>query len=278
MKIRQASDIHTEFMAREQHKIGKIVEHDILPPLESDAETTLILAGDIGSMHKPKCLDVFFEHVSPRFKHILYIPGNHEGYGGNMATLCADVRVITDKYPNVMFNDKLLWVVDGVTFAGATLWTAMEKDPHFDEKSLAQYHLGESALTCAKYAGRMMNDFRLIENGDRIWTPEDAMAKNGEHVAFLRGLRDVKPDVVFTHHLPSFKSVNKKYRGDLLNGAYASHLDDLVEELSPKYWFHGHTHDAVRYKISATQVVCNPKGYRGEVGNEGYDPRLVWEV
>lgn len=267
MKIRQASDIHTEFMAREQHKIGKIVEHDILPPLETDPETTLILAGDIGSMHKPKCLEEFFKHVAPRFKHVLYIPGNHEGYGGDMLTMKGEIRKITDEFPNVHFSDKLLMVLDGITFAGCTLWT----DYDYDDECLKQH-------PCIEYARMCMNDYRLIDMGERKFQPEDARAMHWDHVKFLEGIAPEKVDVVFTHHAPSFKSVNKKFKGDLLNGAYASHLEDLITDMDPTYWFHGHMHNGIVYNVNHTQVICNPAGYRGEMGKDGYEPLRVIEI
>lgn len=268
MLIRQSSDIHTEFMAKEQHKISRIVERDILPPLDTDAETTLILAGDIGSMHKPKCLEEFFAHVAPRFKYVLYIPGNHEGYGGQMDTMIGEVKKITDKYPNVFFNDKLLMVLDGVTFAGCTLWTDMNGG---DQKTIAA-------------CGNSMNDYRLIDyDHSRALRVVDTMALHVDHRAFLE--QSWKADVIFTHHSPSLRSINKKYLSkdpedftSLMNGAYHNDLDGLVMAKGAKYWLHGHCHDPVRYFVGDTQVICNPKGYVGEKGISGYDPKLVLEV
>ena len=261
MLIRQTSDTHTEFFAKDQHKIPQIIDRDILVPLDTDKETTLILAGDIGSMHKPKCLEAFIDHVARRFKHVLYVPGNHEGYGGQMDTMPVEIKKMCGKHGNVFFNDKLLMVLEGVTFAGCTLWTDMNRS---DPKTL--YH-----------AGGMMNDFRLIESvAGKRFQPIDHLALHVDHREFLE--QSWEADVIFTHHLPSFKSVNPKYEGDLLNGAYASDLDELVLKKKPKYWFHGHTHDPVRYKIGDTQIICNPKGYLGERGISGYDPQLLLEV
>jgi hypothetical protein len=164
-----------------------------------------------------------------------------------------------------MFNDKLLYVLDGVTFAGCTLWT----DYGYDEACLRQYE-------CIEYARNAMNDYRLIENGDRSFTPEDALELHKDHVAFLE--QGWEADVIFTHHAPSFRSVNKKYKGDLMNGAYANHLDALVEKNKPKLWFHGHMHDPCEYMVGATKIICNPRGYVGERGIDGYKNDVIYEI
>src|SRR5690606_37391535 len=87
--------------------------------------------------------------------------------------------------------------------------------------------------------------------------------------------RDI-PTVVVTHHLPSAQSVNPKFTGDLLNAAYASDLDQVIEDGRPALWVHGHTHDSCDYQFGDTRVVCNPRGYDDE--NAVFDRKLVVEI
>ena len=92
---------------------------------------------------------------------------------------------------------------------------------------------------------------------------------------WLRQQKDI--DIVVTHHAPSYQSITDywKEHGRLLNPAFAANADDLIHELSPTYWIHGHMHSFIRYwhdaEVDGTQVLCNPIGYGGS-----YQERTGW--
>lgn len=44
------------------------------------------------------------------------------------------------------------------------------------------------------------------------------------------------------------------------------------------YWFFGHTHDAHKFKIGETRVMCNPRGYPNEYQESKFDPNLIIDV
>ena len=46
-----------------------------------------------------------------------------------------------------------------------------------------------------------------------------------------------------------------------MDAAYASNLEALIEARGPALWVHGHIHTSSDYRIGATRVVCNPRGY-----------------
>ncbi len=262
MKIRLVSDVHTEFMARDLHKIDKIVLHDILPELPTDKETTLLLAGDIGSQSKIPCLKAFLDHVTQRFEDVLYIPGNHESYGGNVNN--APIYDLTRKYKNVLFGQWQTFEPNAkLKIVGCTLWTDCNKDCPVTVSRL-------------KYG---MNDYRLIEIGKgHILDPIDTMKMHKEHLEVLE--KEMKEGcVVFTHHSPSFQSTHEKYKHDHeMNGGYCSSLEELILRKKPKLWMHGHLHDPVDYMIGETRILSNPRGYRGEGGLVGYRPELLLEI
>lgn len=56
-------------------------------------------------------------------------------------------------------------------------------------------------------------------------------------------------------------SVAARFARDSLTPAFVSHLSDLIERRQPALWVHGHTHDCFDYRVGATRIVCNPKGY-----------------
>lgn len=258
MKIRIASDVHTEFL-----QIDEIEDYvlDCLPELPEDNETTLILAGDIGSMHKPVQLIEFIERVSKRFKEVLYIPGNHEYYGGNLKSTPEIIRELIADLGNVFFSTMGGANIGGVPVVMATLWTNYDNG---DRISMLQAH-------------QSMNDYRHIKRGNSLATPQDMLEIHNHTVEWLNGVI-LDGTIVVTHHMPSFKSVPEAYKYERVNGAYASDLEQLILDTKPALWIHGHTHDACDYKIGDTRILCNPHGYGRQHTNNGYNPRLVVDI
>lgn len=126
-----------------------------------------------------------------------------------------------------------------------------------------------------------MNDYRKIALKRHPWkrlVPEVAFRIHQESLQFIESslLADSMPTVVVTHHLPHPRSIPERFKGDLLNAAYASDLTETIRNGSPVLWVHGHTHDSFDYRILETRVVCNPRGYGSE--NESFNPGLVITV
>lgn len=261
MKIRLLSDVH--------HEMGAY--H--IEELPDDKNTILVLAGDIGMLEKPYTYQPFLEDASSQFKHVIYIPGNHEFYKGSFPwSIETGLEVLAD-LPNVTFGDRYVKQIDDVAFVCATLWSDFEGG---DPLSMFDCH-------------RMMNDYRLIRTGldadagySRKLEPVDTYKRHGKTVEWLFGAvqeelgKGLKVFVV-THHLPSAWSVPEQFRFDNCNGAYYSALDDKIESSGISVWVHGHTHSSSDYKIGDTRIVCNPVGYPGE-RNPKHDPRLVIEL
>jgi hypothetical protein len=259
VKIREVSDVHTEFFGEDEIAQASL---RILPPLPDDKETVLLLAGDIGAMGKPECLVNFLDAVCPRFEMTLYIPGNHEYYHGDIQRTPDDIRDLTKHIPNLYFD-----VAGGaITHQGPkihmhTLWTDFDK-----ENEMAMYE-----------ASRRMNDYRLIMNGKHIFTPKDALNLHKWHMETL-GEEVNEGDVVMTHHSPSLLGIPAAYLHDRVNGAYHSDLSEFILRKKPRLWFFGHTHTATRFKLGDTELICNPRGYGNQHKTNGYDPILAVEV
>lgn len=255
MKYRIASDLHTEFF-----NIDEIEEVtlEMLPELEGDCDTTLILAGDIGSMHKPANISVFIDTIAPRFKQVLYIPGNHEYYGGNLETTGDKIKSLIAAHSNVFFTE----CGRHVDVHMATLWTDFDDG---DPKTMLE-------------AECRMNDYRMIHNGDRIAEPKDMMEIHNRTVANFE-TEITEGNIVITHHMPSHRSVPQEFKDQgRINGAYASNLDWLILKTRPDVFVHGHTHNACDYMIGNTRILCNPRGYGNQYKKNGYNNKLVIEM
>lgn len=261
MKIRIISDVHTEFVYEDEGEVAEMVAR-ALPELPDDPATILIIAGDLGSMHRPRNIAAFLRCVAPRFRRVIYTPGNHEYYGGEISTTPAVLGYIASEFLNVAFGvGSMTNIPGGKGVHFHTLWSDFDGG---DPISMSNAQHG-------------MNDYRLIRNGERRLRPSDVLEFHKDHLKMLEDL--VRPgDVVATHYSPSLLSIAAEFKGHPLNGAYHTDLSKLIERLRPSIWFHGHTHTACDYMLGETRIICNPRGYGQQHKTNGYNPTLVVEV
>lgn len=251
MKIWILSDLHLEYA-------------DLRQSLRIPAADVCVMAGDL-CRAPANGVHWLAKHVAPSMPCV-YVAGNHEFYKGSIREGIEDGFRAAEAFPGVHFLENTSVVIDGVRFLGATLWTDYRIEGH---PQIAMHH-----------ARARMNDYTQIARQRNPWqrfVPEAAYRMHQQSRTFLNtALKDSASTVVVTHHLPHALSIPPRFKGDLLNGAYASDLTQLVESGRPALWVHGHTHDSCDYSIKETRVVCNPRGYEDE--NSDFDPRLVVEV
>ena len=251
MRIRVLSDLHLEFQ-------------DWTPP-PAPAEV-VVLAGDI----HVGVAGVIWGRKHFAQAQIIYVPGNHEFFGGEMGVTLRQLRRVAAVH-DVHLLDGGAATIDGVRFLGATLWTDFE------------FYGTEAPMIARAFANARqgMVDYRAIRLlGSGLLRPQDTLAIHQRQVAWL-AQQLAQPfagaTVVITHHLPHARSVHAKYAGDLLNPAFASDLSVLVRE-PVQLWIHGHTHESMAYEINGTRVVCNPRGYLPQQPNPAFKPGLVVKV
>ncbi len=252
-KYQILSDLHLEHYNRRPGGAGGFI--DSLPA----AAPNLILAGDIGSL-VPGNNQWMLRRIKDfleKWERVYYIPGNHEFYGTSIAE---GLRVLENLAFLVGPKFRVLGGVraerqGGLKIWGNTMW--------FPEPTPEQFTL-KLAL------GYPVNDFNYINNFVKTYARE--------HAAFVKRLTKIKPDVVVTHHLPSYKSVNGRYVNDRSNWCYvAPAMEAYILEHQPKLWIHGHTHDPCDYMIGQTRVIGNPSGYPHDY-NPAFRPDLVVEL
>lgn len=238
------------------------------PALPRVCSDIVVVAGDVA---RPPEAMAWLRHFA---QPIVYVPGNHEYYGGSVSGRLAQLRELaagTDVH--VLDRDAL--VLSSVRFLGTTLWTDFRLDGD-----------GAPRARAIAEAARVMRDFSRIESAEHpgVWfTPEESTRIFERDRAWLaQQLAEpfAGPTVVVTHHAPSARSVHPRHAGSPINAGFASNLEDLMGAQRVALWIHGHTHDSFDYVINGTRVVCNPRGYaKGSVNeNAVFDPGLVVAV
>lgn len=269
MRLLVLSDLHREIWYREQTLYEEQI--DFFPKIDiaRSRPDVVVLAGDIDVGDRAvRWAQATFDGVP-----VVYVHGNHEGYGFEFDQLQTDIASACSETDQVHYLNRQEVVIGSTRFLGATLWT--------DFRLYGEDRYPEAV----REAGTRLNDYRRIRTSrrGRYLTPIDTEHLHREDVTWLEAALE-RPyrgkTVVVTHMAPSARSISDQYRGMELSAAFASNLDHLVERAD--LWVHGHTHSSADYRIGRGRVVCNPLGYpvrgSGNPENAAFDPNLIVEV
>ena len=253
MKIHLLSDLHLSMQPL------------AAPPTDADV---VVLAGDLG--RPPAALAWARQFDRPT----LFVAGNHEFYGSDLVSTYAQLREgAADTWVRVLERD--VWCHQGVRFLGCTLWS--------DHRSYADSAARERGLEMAVALIRDFSRIGLVPGGAERLSPDIACQLFDESVDWLEA-RFAEPHdgptVVVTHFAPSLLSIHPRFADSPINPCFVSDLAARIERWQPALWLHGHTHDSFDYRIGATRVLANPRGYApgGVVENARFDPTFQIEL
>ena len=291
MKIALGSDLHLEFgditLMNDEGADVLVLAGDICVAHHfTDSKPTY-------QQHLAREYRKFFDHVCREFAHVVYVMGNHESYSGDIAKSYSILKEHLD-YSNLHILEKESWEHMGHTFVGGTLWTDMDRENplamNYAQQSMNDFRevLNSNRMVTrrvpiyeqnplwtgdGKNGGYYNKDATganiLIGYKDKTeparWTPEDSVADHYKMMDYIDIVtREPGSYIVVGHHCPSELSVADVYKGNLLNAAFRSDLDEFIAYRPQiKYWLHGHTHFNFNYWIGDTRIVCNPRGYVG---------------
>lgn len=253
MRIALFSDLHLSVQG---------LEH---PRPEVDV---VVLAGDLGRPAAAMAWARQYEQPT------LFVAGNHEFYGSDLQTTYALLREHAQG-STVRVLENNAWVHQGVRFLGCTLWS--------DHRLYESPEQKAAGLEQAMSFNRDFTRIRLTADFDQLLSPAACQMLFDQSVAWLEeqfAQPHDGPTVVVTHFAPARGSIHPRFAGSPLNACFVSDLQERILRWQPQLWLHGHTHDSFDYRVGATRVVANPRGYapKGEIENKAFDPQLVLEV
>lgn len=260
MRLLVLSDLHREFWNKHQVKFD----------VATIAPDVVVLAGDIDTSG-PRAVHWATETFAGI--PVLYVHGNHEGYGHNIDSELEKIRAASEATDNVKFLNCDEHRIGTVRFLGAALWTDFKL--FGEDRRYAAMAQAESTMTDYRRIRLASKRYRRLRAADTALFHESQKAWISEKLAEPYA----GATVVITHMAPSMRSVPDQYSGDLTSASYASTMDDLVIRAS--VWIHGHMHESFDYQIGQCRVVCNPFGYMTKAGapeNENFNSAYVIEI
>lgn len=261
MTIYMTSDLHVDHYINHRVSLENYINNALKPA------DVLCVAGD--TCDNPNVFVEFYKAVSPRYKKIFVVFGNHDLTVGNQSYFRNNpftetqakldfLKTEVSKLGNVSILDGNVEEFEGVKFGGTMAfndWTwAFYLEPEPDgniHKFLFDWH----------YWFDYVNWNYMKNNHAAILKSE--MQKLDKVVA-------QKPDIIMTHYIPLFFGVEQEYYySDATTYFYFNgqkYLDQLKNENT---WLAGHTHsvrtkDLVQCDGRTIHLRLNPVGYPDE--------------
>lgn len=261
MTIYMTSDLHVDHYINHRVSLENYINNALKPA------DVLCVAGD--TCDDPHLFVDFYKAVSPRYKKIFVIFGNHdltvhnESYFRNNPFTETQAKLDflkaeVSKFGNVSILDGTVEEFEGVKFGGTMAfndWTwAFNLDPDPDgniPKFLYNWHYWFDYVNW-----NYMNN----KHPEILWSE----MKKLDHVVAQ------KPDIIMTHYIPLFFGVEKEYYYSESTTYFYFNGEKYLEQLKDKcIWLAGHTH-SVRTKDLAEgdgrtiHLKLNPVGYPDE--------------
>ena len=231
MKLQIMSDLHFEM-----HADGGA---ELIRELDPTGVDVLVLAGDITMARHYEDLASVFKPLARKYRHILYVPGNHEYYKSSPSQVARNLAKLTKELPGVVIPENDTVVIAGQRFIAGTMW--FRPDPTAEPNK------------------RFMHDFSLIQDFEP-WVYEQNAAFEKVLATHLEA-----DDVVITHHLPAFDSVPARFARSAMNAFFVCDMAPQVREHQPRLWIHNAENRAL------AQATLEDEGFTVRLAASGAD-------
>jgi len=264
------SDLHLELFFPRREGIGVKPGYHVFDCTPS--ARILALLGDIGLTVHAGLYD-FLERQLHKYRHILFVIGDHEGYESTYDHARAELQDFASRIRAQRLSDPTLGtfilldrtrydLTENVTILGCTLWSFVTKDAK--GQGLQNFH---------RVQDWTVEDHNLAHAGDLEWLTTEC--------AVIRAQEPHRRVVVFTHHAPTrHGTISPKYADSQITSAFGSELTTHPIWAAPiSLWAFGHTHYNSDQVWNGIHVVSNQRGYDGiEASSSGFTADFVVQV
>lgn len=225
------------------------------------------MAGD--TCDNPHLFVEFYKAVSPRYKKIFVVFGNHdltvhnESYFQNNPFTETQAKLDflkaeVSRFGNISILDGIVEEFEGVKFGGTMAFNdfswayKVEPEPEGNMAKFLRYWKRWFDYRHWEYMGNIHKDILASQ------------MKKLDHVV------SQKPDIILTHYIPLFFGVEKIYEDDVYTTFFYFNGQKYLDQLKDKsIWLAGHTHsvrtkELVQGDGRIIHLKLNPVGYPDE--------------
>jgi predicted phosphodiesterase len=247
MKIVLMSDLHLEFY-RSMDPVDKMKE------ILTDIDYSDCIGAFVGDIHIRYQAPELLEQLQHRFKQIIFLPGNHDLWGANIADIGS----------HFLDRSNETFMIDDIQFTCAVGWAYQFQRFNPMQELLFKTSLFEhDRIKWREHAFTWENWLHLAQiDSDAIFAPK---------------LPGARKKVVLTHYPPSDVMSDDRFLGNQANFLFASSYDGMLADGDGDIdmWLSGHTHHRTSATIGGTSLVSNPLGYPHEINDEAYQPIVL---
>ncbi len=228
------------------------------------------------------------EHVRPRARHVVYVPGNHDFYGTRLPDEIARGRGRRGRCRRHPYGRRAIPDRGGRARGRRD---ALDRLRRRRAALVARLGHAGGGRSRARHEGSSPDPDPRPAWLPAPFRPPAAAALHVEHRSRIeRALAEphAGPTIVVTHHAPHPLSLLAGEATGPGDAAYASDLSAIMEgPHAPDIWIHGHLHRSVDYRVGRTRVLSNARGHdtshrardgtwRDERENPAFDPDSSW--
>jgi len=261
MKIDYTSDLHLDYIMGSNGEYDKQAFKKLLKVrmgFRSTQSDVLIIAGDLG--HYNNQIIAFLKFMAEHYyKHVIFVHGNHdlylltnqmETYNNDSFRRLDELKQKASELNNVHFLDGEVVEIDGVKFAGSSLWYDYSYSLHNVSEIEAYY-------------------FKNINDSKRIMKPRGYI-NNLEYAAIqkkklLNVIKKEDPQIIISHIPPDIELCegSNKIKKDpsYLSCFYCTDTSDFDPYIKDKIWIFGHIHNVVKKEKRGCTFLSSPYGY-----------------
>lgn len=193
-------------------------------------DKNLIIAGDLCKTKDP-LYQQFISTICKKFNNIFLIPGNHEYYDSSFNKTNKFLKNLDKIFPNLhVLNKKKFITKKGNVILGCTLWSSIPFD--------------------------LMDDVKVVEPILNFSNTKRNELFNDHYKWLLKNMNKYQNSIVVTHHAPSHRFIESKFKKDSSRFRYVNKLDFLIP--FTKKWIFGHTHIRKSYGNAISNPLGNP--------------------
>lgn len=241
MKISYISDLHLEV-------------NGLIFIENTDDSDILILAGDIGKISS--LLILFLKDVCSKWKHVIYVFGNHEHYsvhGSSKFNL--ELNLLSNLY--FIKNGVKHIKIENIDFICSTLWTTILNED-ISSYDIRKYDIRKMRLASFGFE----NNYNRASGSFISYLFKKNCSEINDILLNLSESKSSDEITIIITHFPPVQECDSPLFTD--HTYFHNDIDEVIKDKKVDYYIFGHTHYTIEFEKYGIKFLSNQVGYKDE--------------